>query len=503
MKGGSLCSGSGGLDLGLERSLGVEWAWHAEVDAAASKILEVRWPGVPNLGDFTTIEWEDVERVELFAAGFPCFVAGTLILTRDGYRPIETLVVGDLVLTHEGRWRPVSFCHETPDAPVRRICAPGVNLVCTDEHPFYARRGRYDEQGRRLGLDAPEWRDAADLVPEDFLGQTLPPVEAVESRPLAFWRLIGRYLADGWIVDRRGRRNGRVVICCANDELDDLCSLVADAGYRAAVERGKSASKLHVTRGDLYDFVRSFGRLAHGKMLPGFVHSLGPEESEAILAGYLDGDGYLDERGRCCRATTVSEQLAYGLALLAQRARGVVASVHPYERAGETEIEGRTVQQRPEWQVRIPFSNRSCFVEDGYGWKKVKRNERLPDRVTVYNIAVEEDESYVANGAIVHNCPAVDACASAGARALRALRPAVVVLENVDGIRTSRRGPDLPSYVRRLPAYFARCGNRQTGVSFRPNRSRSCSATSSRRGTATGRRRRVGSAPAEPRRRPT
>lgn len=72
MRGGSLCSGSGGLDLGLERSLGVRWVWHSEPDPHASRVLDERWPGVPNLGDLWDIDWGSVEPVDLIAAGFPC-----------------------------------------------------------------------------------------------------------------------------------------------------------------------------------------------------------------------------------------------------------------------------------------------------------------------------------------------------------------------------------------------------------------------------------------------
>lgn len=36
-----------------------------------------------------------------------CFPAGTLILTQRGLIPIEAVVVGDVVLTHMNRWRPV------------------------------------------------------------------------------------------------------------------------------------------------------------------------------------------------------------------------------------------------------------------------------------------------------------------------------------------------------------------------------------------------------------
>lgn len=69
---GSLCSGYGGLDLGVQAALGGHVAWHAEINPAASAILARHWPGVPNHGDITTINWADVPRVCVLTAGFPC-----------------------------------------------------------------------------------------------------------------------------------------------------------------------------------------------------------------------------------------------------------------------------------------------------------------------------------------------------------------------------------------------------------------------------------------------
>ncbi|MFG3253309.1 hypothetical protein [Streptomyces sp. NPDC048172] len=60
---GSLCSGYGGLDLGVQAALGGTLAWHAEVDPGASRILARHWPGTPNLGDITTVNWADVPEV--------------------------------------------------------------------------------------------------------------------------------------------------------------------------------------------------------------------------------------------------------------------------------------------------------------------------------------------------------------------------------------------------------------------------------------------------------
>lgn len=68
---GSLFSGIGGMDLGLERA-GFEVIWQSEIDPYASRVLKKHWPDVPNLGDIRTIDWSGVERPDLVCGGFPC-----------------------------------------------------------------------------------------------------------------------------------------------------------------------------------------------------------------------------------------------------------------------------------------------------------------------------------------------------------------------------------------------------------------------------------------------
>jgi len=69
---GSLCSGYGGLDAGVQSVLGGTVAWHSDIDPGASKILAHHWPGVPNHGDLTTTDWAMVEPVDAITAGWPC-----------------------------------------------------------------------------------------------------------------------------------------------------------------------------------------------------------------------------------------------------------------------------------------------------------------------------------------------------------------------------------------------------------------------------------------------
>ncbi len=68
---GSLFSGIGGLDLGLERA-GMEVIWQSEIDPYASKVLAKHWPKVPNYGDIKTINWGNVVRPDVICGGYPC-----------------------------------------------------------------------------------------------------------------------------------------------------------------------------------------------------------------------------------------------------------------------------------------------------------------------------------------------------------------------------------------------------------------------------------------------
>lgn len=68
---GSLFSGIGGIDLGLERA-GMTVKWQCEIDPFCSQVLAKHWPAVPNLGDVTAVDWEGVERVDLICGGYPC-----------------------------------------------------------------------------------------------------------------------------------------------------------------------------------------------------------------------------------------------------------------------------------------------------------------------------------------------------------------------------------------------------------------------------------------------
>jgi len=68
---GSLFSGVGGLDLGLQRA-GMRIRFQVEIDPFCRKVLEKHWPEVKRYGDIRELTGAELEPVDLICGGFPC-----------------------------------------------------------------------------------------------------------------------------------------------------------------------------------------------------------------------------------------------------------------------------------------------------------------------------------------------------------------------------------------------------------------------------------------------
>lgn len=71
---GSLFTGYGGLDMGAAMALDPEAraAWTSDVEQGPCRLADMRWPGTPNLGDITRVDWTTVEPVDIICGGSPC-----------------------------------------------------------------------------------------------------------------------------------------------------------------------------------------------------------------------------------------------------------------------------------------------------------------------------------------------------------------------------------------------------------------------------------------------
>jgi site-specific DNA-cytosine methylase len=451
---GGLFSGTGALEAAASTVLDARLAWVAEHDPAAVKVLAHHHP-TPNLGDVTAIDWASASPVDVLVGGYPCFIAGTLVLTDAGYKPIEKINVGDKVLTHRGRWRPVTSIMSRDNAELWTVKA-GNTLTTTAEHPFYIRRQSriWDNTARKYRRiqKRAEWVTAKDLEPRtQRIGQLLPPVEEPQERDPALWWLAGRYLADGYRQTRTktGSGNpvandqGKVVICCGAGKEAALRDKVTSAGLHAYEDKAGNVTKFVIGGQRLYRFTARFGSGAGEKSLPSDALALPKDYATDLLFGWLSGDGYRE--GNAWAGVTISKNLAFGLALLGQRALQTVPYLHLHVTAPTKMIQGRTVRQNPWWRITFPDHPRKNMIDGDWAWRIITDSKPTSKAGTVYNIAVSEDESYMADGAIVHNCQPVS---QAGFRrgkaderwlwpayrdAIRTLRPQWAVGENVAG----------------------------------------------------------------------
>jgi DNA (cytosine-5)-methyltransferase 1 len=68
---GSLFTGIGGFDLGLERA-GMRVLWQSEIDGFCQRVLAQHWPGVLLVPDVRDVGAGTVPTVDVVCGGFPC-----------------------------------------------------------------------------------------------------------------------------------------------------------------------------------------------------------------------------------------------------------------------------------------------------------------------------------------------------------------------------------------------------------------------------------------------
>jgi DNA (cytosine-5)-methyltransferase 1 len=83
MRVGSLFSGIGGLDLGLEQA-GMETVWQVEFDDWARGKLEENFPHTKKYKDVREVGKHNLEPVDLICGGFPCQDLSALKFKREG-----------------------------------------------------------------------------------------------------------------------------------------------------------------------------------------------------------------------------------------------------------------------------------------------------------------------------------------------------------------------------------------------------------------------------------
>ena len=112
--------GIGACSKALER-LGIDYeiADYVEIDKYAVKSFNAIHG--TNFEPQDICKWDKDIKVDLIMHGSPCVTADSLILTKDGYKPIFDVQVGDEVLTKSNVWQKVAKKFDNAWKPLSRL----------------------------------------------------------------------------------------------------------------------------------------------------------------------------------------------------------------------------------------------------------------------------------------------------------------------------------------------------------------------------------------------
>ena len=343
-----------------------------------------------------------------------CHCGTTMITTSTGYKYIKDVEVGEMVRTHDGTYHKVLQTYKTEMQPTIKVKYQGGEITCTPNHPFLTEDLTYKPIGEfnigdRVGFKVDE--------------------PGTKSIGMATAYAFGRWLADGSVAIRNDRKTKhRIFISTGYNKYEDLKSELSKLPYRINEHKMDWAINFTFSSDEFGKLTDSAGYGARNKQVPEWVFDLVAEERDEVLRGYLAGDGYCrtKENSDCVRwaFATSSEKLAYGLARLIRAVYHVGVYLKHEKGKGTAIIAGRTVNAHDFWRCEFTPPTeyahnlngiaKASKYANGYVWCCI-RSITEGETQDVYNLSVEDNNTYEANSVICHNCGAFSSGNPAGA----------------------------------------------------------------------------------------
>lgn len=427
----SLFSGYGTQELALKYS-GINYKGIAHCDilgSANSAYKTIHNTFLGNLGDIKKIDEKTFPECDFLTYSFPCFTKDTLVLTDMGYKNINDINIGDNVLTHTNTYKPVINKFIQGKKEIWTIVCGSVDVIeTTENHRFFVKSLTNKPNEKKVYSD-PHWKECKDLDKTDYLGIaintnsiipkwdgiTIPYTDNRKDRfknDLSilmdngdFWWVIGRYIGDGW-----ERHQGGIIICCSNkndDELDLILSKLKSINLNYVVVKERTSYKIHISKKEIGVFVSQFGKYAHGKKLTNTILDLPINLLEQFIIGYHSADGNIMKNTKRHRISSVSRELIYGVGQCVAKVYNIPYSIYKHTGPNKYMIEDREVNQRPSYTLTYSFTDpnkKRAFYENGYIWTPISQVINTTNFDDVYDIEVDTDHSFTANGCIAHNC---------------------------------------------------------------------------------------------------
>lgn len=429
----------------------------SEIDKHAIKVTQHNHPNTIQLGDINNWKSWDLPEIDLVFGGSPCFPAGTKIILKEKIENIEDVKVGDSVLTHKNRYRKVIKIGGKKSQPTLTVKAQGIPPVkVTKDHPFYTREMTWKCKDRKSyrHFSEPVWTPAGELNKKTFLGI---PIINSNSNDLNLTEeeafILGRYIADGHTSKHyrksEGRPNDRhwqMILSVGALKVDIFTREIKENKFSVSPHT-KSVNRITFCSKRLVQIAEEHcGCGAANKKISKILLDLPVNILEKLINGILSGDGHLLKNGEWA-INSVSKGLMQILSLAVLKVYHTVSSYTFTKRPKTTIIEGRIVNQRDTHSIKFRKEQKSHInykVIDGFAWVPVKSVEMSQEKEDVFNLEVEDDNSYISNGVAVHNCQSFSKAGNQEGfqgksglfytfvDALKSIKPKYFLMENVE-----------------------------------------------------------------------
>jgi hypothetical protein len=313
----------------------------------------------------------------------PCLHPRADVLTDRGYRPIEDIKIGDNVYTSSGTFHKVEYVSRHPyTSPcLYEISVQGTNYttLSSDNHPFLIYRPV--RKSNAIVGGSVGWVQGCDIRKGDY---TMTPVfkEPVEDSPLSQdsyegWFVFGLWVAEG-VLHTSGGGSNRYPSFTINSEKIELIETIkrvySSVNVSVYEKQGNAVQVVAFCRDKGEEYFRLAGKGAGTKSLDPSIWKLSLSERQAILDGYMAGDGCVIRS--YTQAKTVSPDLASQMRLLAHSV-GLKANLFRYEGSVGRGIGDRKFKSTlPEHHLR--FYSKNLKQARGGGSRK-------PSRPTIIN----------------------------------------------------------------------------------------------------------------------
>jgi len=355
---------------------------------------------------------------------FNCLTENNKIITQNGFKMVRDIKVGDLVLTHEDRWKSVEHSFsKISDEPIHKVYVFGdpEPMEITESHKVWSFKSRqYKSKSLapwnggisdfvdNIINESLGWNEIKDLDNRDFMifpiDKTVKESKYVDED---FWWMVGLYLAEGCL----NHSNKRIVFTLASHEVDFAERVVKTAakfGSKASIRMKKTSLNVDFSNIDIYNFLYNYGHLAHNKHLTQEAMQLPLYLQKAMWDGYVAGDGcdVINPAGnRGVSVTSVSLDLLRGFKMILLRL-GLVGFVGKTGKGGKRMFKGRSVNQLPTYRLWLNLDTerkRPAEIHDGYLYTRIRYKEIKFTGERVYDIQVKDDHSFTVIQGVISN----------------------------------------------------------------------------------------------------